>query len=284
MIGSRLGWAALAVASAPLAQAQLASSAGFRLETLALDGGGAGTCSIGFAAILDQPALEPSSGLASPGFGAQLGSLTLTDPLATDQPAVFAVEPPFGPKSGGTVVTLCGIHLDRGGLAAPVVASLDGSPLAGLVVLSDSTVTATVPAGANGPADLLLSTSLGTASLGGGFVHTPAVTSSPVAYRTGEIELANYGAPGGFFDMYASPFVTNLPLPPYGNLLIGPAPLIPLIFIQPYPAPDGIVVTRATIPDDPGLSGLFLHFQSIAVQSLAPLDVQLVNRASTLLQ
>lgn len=285
MIGRRFAAAtALAVAAvlAPVpAAGQLSGSPSFQLDALTFDGGGGGLCSGAFAALVAQPALAPHGGLTSAGFGAELGFLTIVDPLATDQPALFAVDPPHGPTAGGAI-TLCGIHLDRAGLAAPQSGTVGGQPLTGVTILSDTTVTATVPPGANGPEELVFTTSAGASALESGYVYSPAITASPLAYRGGGLRIVNYGVPGTIFDVYLSPVTTNLPIPGVGTLLIGPTPLYPVLFLGGYDPATGIDDAVLPLPTDPVLSGLTFYFQSVLLS--LPFQLQLVNRAETLIQ
>lgn len=264
------------------ATAQLATSTNFQVDALTLDGSGGGQCSGGFAAVSDQGWIGDASPSLSTGFQAEVGFLTLHDPLDTDQPAIFAVSPDFGPDTGATPITICGIHFDRAGAAAPVTVDIDGTPATSVVVVSDSTITALSPAGAMGPNDAVVTTSLGVSNDVGGFVHTPALTASPRAFANGGLTFRNYGVAGGTFQTWTSVATANLPLPPFGTILISPTPSA-LLFSGAYPGPDGVQESTFTVPPSLSLFGSTIYFQSAAILSLAPLDLRLVNRAETLL-
>jgi hypothetical protein len=77
-------------------------------------------------------------------------------PPAT-RPVVSAVSPDHGPVGGGTKITINGIGLDHGSV------SVDGHA-ATSVSCTTSTCTANTPAGAAGPADVIVTTSGGTTS------------------------------------------------------------------------------------------------------------------------
>ncbi|MEM7309517.1 MAG: IPT/TIG domain-containing protein [Planctomycetota bacterium] len=280
MIRALVAASALACA----ASAQVASSPGFTLDGVRLQGPADRAASPGFSGSMGQEQTAFGGTLNSSGFEAELGALRIFDPLAADGPTLFDVSPSHGPIAGGTPLTITGQHFDLGGLAAPVTVTIDGVPLSNVTVVSDSTVTGDAPAGTFGPHDVELSTSLGASGLGGGFVHSPGLTTSPIAWRTGEVILRNYGPAGAGYQTNFSSVTTFLPLPPFGTLLIGPAPLVPGIESALYPLPDGVAEVRAPVPDLPTLMGATLHFQSVAVLSLAPLEVQLVNATSTLFQ
>jgi hypothetical protein len=108
----------------------------------------------------------------------------------------------------------------------------------------------------------------------------PAIAASPCTPIGGTLRVDDHGPSGGVFVMVASTATTSLPTP-WGELLIGPSPLVILAGPTPYPGTSGPVTTLLPIPANPVLQGLSLHFQTLAFAS--PTD-QLTNRASTLLQ
>jgi hypothetical protein len=176
-----------------------------------------------------------------------------------------------------------GLHFDRNGTAGIVGVAVGGQPATAVNVLSDTTLTAVAPPGAYGPADVTVSTALGLGRAPQAYVYSPGLVASAVAWQTGTLSIANYGPPGASFQTQFSTAATSIPLPPFGTLLIGPAPILDGIALTLYPA-SGVSEIAVPVPSSPSAAGVTLHFQSAAILSFAPLDVKLVNRASTLLQ
>ncbi|WP_174997230.1 IPT/TIG domain-containing protein [Pandoraea iniqua] len=103
------------------------------------------------------------------------GSSTLTNAYTFNPPlpTVTSLAPSGGPNSGGTAVTITG----TGFLGATGV-NFGASPGTGVVVLNDTTIVATSPAG-TAPVDVTVSTSAGTSVVnapGDRFTYTPTVT------------------------------------------------------------------------------------------------------------
>lgn len=261
------------------ATAQVAQSANFQLEGFELASVAGGVCDVGVAAFTSATGVG-GTGLASSSFGAEVGFLAVHDPASDVLPAVFHVDPAYGPMEGGTSITVCGVHYDLAGLAGPLTVEVGGVPATDVVVLSDTTLTATVPSGASGPHDVQVTSVLGSTNRVGGFLHTPALTATPYGTLGHPVEIENYGPVGGFFDLYYSSVQTNIPLPPFGTLLIGPFPFIAGLTTVPYPAPDGVQSFEYDVPTNPNLIGKSLYLQSVAVVSLAPVDIRLTNAAS----
>jgi hypothetical protein len=109
----------------------------------------------------------------------------------------------------------------------------------------------------------------------------PAIAASQCTPIGDAVRIDDYGPSGGVYVMAASTATTNIPVGPWGTLLIGPAPLVVLAGPTPYNGTSGPNTTFLGIPPNPQFVGLALHFQSLAFAS--PLD-ELTNRASTLLQ
>ncbi|MFC9235381.1 IPT/TIG domain-containing protein [Streptomyces decoyicus] len=96
-------------------------------------------------------------------------TLTVTTPGGTstlqssyfyvNTPVLTAVAPPSGPLSGGNTVTLTGVHL----IEATAV-RFGATPATAFTVVSDTRITAVVPAGAAGPADITVTTAGGTSN------------------------------------------------------------------------------------------------------------------------
>jgi len=262
--------------------AQLATSPGYTLEAVSLGGAGGGTGSPGTAVFAAQEPASDDEPLASASFQLEVGFLTRYD-LESGEPGLFDVSPASGPIAGGTPITLSGLHFDRGGTAGVVTVDVGGQPASSVVVVSDTTLTAVTPPGSYGPADVTVSTALGSAVRAGGHVFTPGLVTSPVAWQTGTLRIANHGPLGASFQTQFSTVATSIPLPPFGTLLIGPAPILDGVPITPYPA-SGLSEVIVPIPTSPSAAGTTLHFQTAAILSFAPLDVQLLNRQSVLLQ
>lgn len=95
-----------------------------------------------------------------------LGGATFAGFAFVDKLAVTGVDPASGPAAGGTALTLEGR-----GFASGMTATLGGLPLADLVVVSDTEATATAPAGASGPVDLVVRTADEQARLRDAFLY-----------------------------------------------------------------------------------------------------------------
>jgi hypothetical protein len=256
--------------------AQVAASTGYRLDGWALDAGGEAACSTGFAAFGELDVLG-DVGLASSGFRVDVGFLGVFDPGATQVPVVFGVEPAFGSMDVATPVVIAGLNFVKGGAAGAVSVSLGGVALGDAVVVSDTQLAATVPAGTSGPKDLVVVSQIGSTTAKDAFVHTPGLLLPDVLPLGGTVQMKNYGPVGALFDTWISPNATSIPFPPFGTIEIGPAPLVNLVSGGSYPAPDGVNVLSGPVADNPSLVGVSLHFQSIAVLSFTPLDVRLTN-------
>jgi hypothetical protein len=83
-------------------------------------------------------------------------------------PVVAAVLPLTGPLAGGTAVTISGT-----GLTGATAVLFGGVPATNVVVVSDTSITATTPAHAAGPVDVTVTTPAGTAVGLGLFVYNP---------------------------------------------------------------------------------------------------------------
>src|SRR5262245_14366310 len=105
------------------ASAQLASSAGARLAGFSLEGSGGGLASLDAAGLVLVGDLS-AGGLASPNYRATLGFLGAGEPPPALAPVVFGVQPAFGPREGGTALSLTGLNFDRFGLGATVTVTV----------------------------------------------------------------------------------------------------------------------------------------------------------------
>jgi hypothetical protein len=264
---------------APASQAQLSTSPGFQLVDFTFDAGGGGSSSLGFAA---HASLGATSGgeFGSPRYKSGLGLLETSDPQPTNEPVVFAVTPAFGPKAGGSVVTISGLNFDKFGVGPSVTVDIGGNAAGSVTVLSNTQLTAVVPAGISGPSTVTVTSALGSNSSAGAWVYTPAVITTPNSAIGQTFVMQNYGEVGNVFRTYVSTTQTFANTQ-YGTLLIGPFPLVQLLPALPYPGPDGISTFTITVPNSPVLAGLTIWFQSLDISQLSPLAGVLTNASST---
>jgi len=92
---------------------------------------------------------------------------------------VSSIFPAGGPMSGGQQVTVTGTNFTT---TADTVATIGGAPLANLVVENSTTLEGTSPAGSLGPQDVVVTNSVGSATLSGGYTYSAGGgTIPPVA-------------------------------------------------------------------------------------------------------
>lgn len=273
-------WLALLLAPLGPAWGQLASGPSARLDALEYDAAAGGSCSIGAAGWFAIPWIAgPALG---PNAGGALGFLAACDPEPTNAPVLFGITPWFGTKDGGSGAMLSGLNFQKLGAGASLTALIGGNTASSIAVLSDTQVSLSTPPGAMGPADVRVATLFGADALLAGYVYTPAVLADPTAAIGSGFDVRDLGPAGKLFQLWTSPFATSVPLPPYGVLLIGPSSVFKLVEAA-YPA--GAIHTLAlSVPNDPVLSGLPFHFQSVAILSLAPPVILLTNRSTTVFQ
>lgn len=115
---------------------------------------------------------------------ATLDSLSASTTLSVVDlaPAVTQVSPSVGPTAGGTSVTITGLNLSE---ASAV--DFGGIPAAAFTVNSDTSLTATSPAGAAGTVDILVTTPQGTSAANASdeFTYADAPTVTNVALNFG---------------------------------------------------------------------------------------------------
>jgi hypothetical protein len=275
----RLGWVlAILLGTAGPLGAQIAQSRNIVLTDLSLDAVGDGMSSLGVTARLSVggPSSEPMS---SAQFSALIGFLGGDAPDVTDVPVVYGLQPAFGPIAGGTPLVIGGVNFDKFGTAASLSVTIDGVPLDGLVVQSDSQITGTAPAGLNGPHDVVVSSSLGATTQPDAYIHTPALITTQNAMLKSRLDIRNYGATGDQYMTLASLTSWSAPTK-YGTLLVGPV-FITLLPPMPYPGPLGIATVSVKIPNSPVLHGLTVHFQSLSITQPTPLLGSLTNASAT---
>ena len=93
---------------------------------------------------------------------------TISTPPAT--PTFTGIAPPSGSTLGGTPVTITGTNL-----IGTTAITFDGFPATGVTVGSSTSITATTPANAAGPADIVITTPNGTATGPGAYTYAPNV-------------------------------------------------------------------------------------------------------------
>jgi hypothetical protein len=273
-----LGLALACAWPAPLG-AQLAEAADTELWALSLDSGGGGAAS---AALVAHLALEPLAldGMSSQHYSGSFGFLTAAEPGQSQEPVILGVLPESGPIAGGTLLAITGLHFDALGSPFSLDVEIGGEPAAQVTVVSSSLITAVSPAGASGPHDVVVAGPFGSVSRDGGFIHTPAILSTPIVPLGSVLELRNYGTPGGQFVTFAA-LGTLQHQTKFGLLLIGPL----LYQLHPplvYPTSDGIATLSVGMPVDPVLHGLSIHFQSLSLAPQALSQAVLTNLATTL--
>jgi hypothetical protein len=163
--------------------------------------GSSGDCGTGSASsgnVVVQALGDQSPGATSPYVSGPGGKLPVSAQIVL-QPGVASLSPSAGPTSGGTPVTIAG-HDFTGATGV----SFGGVPASSFTVNSDTTITAVVPAGTAGPADVTVTTPGGTSpvSPADGFTYLapPVVTSvSPSrGPRTGgtQVTITGHGFTG----------------------------------------------------------------------------------------
>jgi IPT/TIG domain/OmpA family len=186
--------------------------------------------------------------------------------LAMDTPTITSVTPSGGNPVGGNTVTIAGSEFT---LNTTTVA-IGGNAAAPVAVTNDGTLTAKVPAGALGPADVVVTTPGGSAKLTGGYLYAPAPVVSSVSPNRGD---TNGRTPvtinGSNFLPVAT--VTFGGLPAENVVPISPTEIQAKtpVFVQPANKPGGVKVV-VTNPDtqagdlDPGFDYLLAPAPSIS--------------------
>ena len=96
------------------------------------------------------------------------------------------------------------------------------------------------------------------------------------------MELENFSGGALSYSTSYALTATEVPFPPYGTLLIGPGGIQSLVDWTSFFGAEQASLS-IEVPDEPALAGVVLHFQSAVITSLFPLEIELTNRASTLL-
>lgn len=135
-----------------------------------------------------------------------IGTLTITGATPSPEPSspgisVTAVSPASGLTTGGEAVTITGTGFSGG--SAPAV-SLGGTAATGVIVVSDTTITATTPARAAGAVDVSVSRDGSTGTRAGAYVYRqgywltvsnsqPPGTGGSSARSTGAVRTSTLG-------------------------------------------------------------------------------------------
>jgi len=267
-------------------RAQISSSSSYSLGDFVFDCAGGGTASVSYSAHVSVGG-DTGGTSSSANYQAGLGILETTKPVPAMAPVFFAATPDFGPRAGGTPVTISGLNFDKSGVGPSLTVNVGGSFATGVTVLSSTQLTATVPPGTGvnfgaGPQPVTVTTSLGSDSNAEGFVYTPAVRVTPYTKRKAQVTFRNYGPPGQPFWQFYS-YLSTFGNTKFGKILIGPAPIFQLFPLLSYPGPDGIHTITLTVPDDPILDYVTIYWQSLDITQFGPVKGKLTNGQSTLI-
>ncbi len=124
-------------------------------------------------------------------------------------PTVSGVSPTGGPRAGGNQVTITGSHF-----SGATEVDFGGQPAPGIQVGSDTSLTATVPAGPVGTVDVTVTTPGGTSAPGGAATYTYlAPGQSPPVFGSGGSGAGYWmvGSDGGVFAFGSAPYLGSLP-------------------------------------------------------------------------
>jgi hypothetical protein len=111
---------------------------------------------------------------AAGGSGALAGGFTYTTPPPV--PTVTGIVLTYGPTAGGTNVTITG-----NGFVNGATVTIGGTPATNVIVVNDTTITATTPAGTAGARDVIVTTPNGSGTLPNGFHYTDAPAPTVMA-------------------------------------------------------------------------------------------------------
>lgn len=193
-------------------------------------------------------------------------------------PRVTGIQPSRSDYRLATNVTVTGSMFLSG---SNVQVSVGGSPATNVVVVDDSTITCTAPPGSPGPADVVVQDNIGSGTLAGGYVYTPAVLWSGDASLGGKITIEYQGDPfDGILALVGLPPQVNIPTPPFhGELCIAPFKVLFVVPTKTWPY-DSFWLS-GTIPNDPGYSGVQILLQALIGPSFStPKDATWTNCSS----
>lgn len=178
-------------------------------------------------------------------------------------PTVTSLSPSGGPNSGGTAVTITGT-----GFTGATGVNFGATPGTGVVVLTDTTIVATSPAGTS-PVDVTVTTSAGTSAINAPndrFTYTPTVTGvSPTSGPAGGGVSATITGTG-FTNATSVTFGTNAALP---YIIVSDS----TITVSNVPAGTGTVdvkVTNSAGTSATNASDRFTYLAAPVVTSVTP--------------
>ena len=144
------------------------------------------------------------------------GSATLprgfTYAVPAPAPTLTSISPTSGTTAGGTGVTITGTGFYAGGSSAAVSAvTFGGANATNYTVTSDTSITATTPAGMTGAQDVVVATPGGSATLPGGFTYVAAsyvvggwASAPAVVTGVGSVYVGNIVSVTGVFTQSAT--------------------------------------------------------------------------------
>jgi hypothetical protein len=197
--------------------------------TIVTIGGGAATAvSVSSSTSLTCTTPAGMAGPADVVVSTSGGSATLTQGFTylRPVPTIASLSPSSGGMEGGTVVTVTGTGFDTA--AGGTTVTIGGVAATAVTVTSETSLTCTAPAGAAGPADVVVSTSGGSATLAQGFTYfgpflfaallsdLSGMCSSPPTTRLEIVDLSSSVMAGGF-DLPGAAAVTSLAVAPDGQ-------------------------------------------------------------------
>lgn len=119
-------------------------------------------------------------------YVAEYGGDTITflkpneDPVASI--SVDSISPAAGPLDGGQAVTITGANFT---MTSDTTVEIGGSPLTDVIVHNATTITGITPAGSAGPADVIVTNSIGTNTLGAGYTYVTGGGNIPPVANAG---------------------------------------------------------------------------------------------------
>jgi hypothetical protein len=239
------------------------SSPGFQLHDPALSAfSGGGSEGGGSTAFVGQPNLGAGE-MSSASFGAAPGFLESNEPQLPDHPVVFGLSPTLGLGQGGTLLELSGAQFDHLGAGPTVSVDIGGLRATGVVVSSNTRLSCTLPPLPPGFHDLTVSSTWGSETVTDAWLTTPAIVGSQLAIAGTQTTVTNLGPPGGWYLTIWSLDTTQLVLPSYGTLLVGPA--FQIFVPQRFYPDSGADELLLVVPEDPVLDGLTIHLQTLSV-------------------
>jgi hypothetical protein len=207
-------------------------------------------------------------------------ALALVDNLicgvtTTPVPAIAGIAPSRARHDAGAVnVTITGGSLNLGGA---VQVTVGGAAATNVAVINARTLTCTVPAGALGFKDVMVTHGNGSATLAAGFAHTPAMRAQGSHVPGGSIDYSILNTPGDLIVAYLSPGpVIAVTVPGVVGTLCLPGP-VHLFSAPGLPFPS--LSVGLPIPNVPGLAGLEVFGQCLML-SQGALQPVLTNCAA----